>query len=63
MAYRGVFAMVHNGYVICGGYNSNVHSMHAVTPGKITRALPLKPSVPPSMIGINDDWSRLPSSS
>lgn len=28
--YRGVFAIVHNGYVICGGYNSKVHSIHAV---------------------------------
>ena len=29
-----------------------VHSKHGVTPGKITLACPLKPSVPPSTIGL-----------
>jgi hypothetical protein len=31
-------------------------------PGRMTLALPLKPSVPPSMIGMMEDWTRDPSS-
>lgn len=48
----GVLAIVHKGNVFCGGYKSRVHSMHALIPGKITLALPLNPSVPPSTNGI-----------
>lgn len=36
--------------------------MQAVMPGKMTLALPLKPSVPPSIRGMMDDGSKTPSS-
>ena len=36
--------------------------MQAVKPGKMTLALPLKPSVPPSMMGMTEDWIKSPSS-
>lgn len=58
--YLGVLAIVQRGYVFCGGYKSKVHSMQASIPGRITLALPLKPSVPPSTKGITLLWSRLP---
>jgi len=41
---RGVWAIVHNGYVVLGGNNSNVHSKHAVTNGIITLDCPFNPS-------------------
>ena len=40
----GVFAIVHNGKLICGGNKFSVHSIQADRPGKITLALPLKPN-------------------
>lgn len=52
IVYLGVLAIVHSGNVICGGYKSKVHSMQALMPGRMTLALPLKPSVPPSTKGI-----------
>lgn len=55
---RGVFAIVQSGKLTCGGKRFNVHSMHAVIPGKITRQLPLKPSVPPSISGITVERSN-----
>lgn len=36
----------------CGGNKSNVHSIQPVNPCIITRALPLNPSVPPSISGM-----------
>lgn len=48
----GVLAIVHSGYVICGGYKSKVQSIQALTPGKITLAWPLNPSVPKKNIQI-----------
>lgn len=45
-----------------GGYSSRVQSMQAVMPGRMTLALPLKPSVPPSIRGIIDPGSKTPSS-
>ena len=41
---RGVFAMVHNGKLTCGGNRLSVHSMQAVSPGMMTLTLPLKPA-------------------
>lgn len=50
-AFLGVSARVHKGNFTWGGNSQIVHSKHGVTPGKITLAWPLKPSVPPSTIG------------
>ena len=55
--------MVHMGNVTRGGKRSSVHSKHAVSRGRITRAWPLKPSVPPSMMGITVVMSTSPCSS
>jgi len=59
---RGVCAMVHMGKVTRGGNRSSVHSKHALMRGMITRAWPLKPSVPPSMMGMMVRGSISPSS-
>mmetsp|Transcript_14221 Transcript_14221/g.59902 ORF Transcript_14221/g.59902 Transcript_14221/m.59902 type:complete len:213 (+) Transcript_14221:420-1058(+) len=60
-AHRGVSAKVHSGNATCGGKSHDVHSKHGVTPGNNTRAWPLNPSVPPSIIGLIDAGSTLPS--
>lgn len=52
--------MVQSGKVFCGGYKSKVHSIQALMPGRMTLALPLNPSVPPSTRGITLLWSKLP---
>lgn len=62
-AYLGVSANVHKGNLVCGGNSHSVHSKHGVTPGSMTRAWPLNPSVPPSIKGLIVDISGLPSSS
>lgn len=51
-AVLGVSARVHNGNLTWGGKSQMVHSKQGVTPGRITLAWPLKPSVPPSTIGL-----------
>ncbi len=40
-----------------------MQSTHAVSPGRMTLAFPLNPSVPPSTMGMTEVWSRSPSSS
>ena len=60
-AYLGVSARVHSGNLTCGGKSHNVHSKHGVKPGMMTRACPLKPSVPPSTKGLIVAMSGLPS--
>lgn len=62
-AHLGVSASVHRGNFVCGGNSHSVHSKHGVTPGRMTRAWPLKPSVPPSTRGLIVDISGSPSSS
>lgn len=62
-AHRGVSASVHSGNLVCGGNSHSVHSKHGVTPGRMTRAWPLKPSVPPSTIGLMVSILGDPSSS
>ena len=51
-AVLGVSARVHKGYFTCGGKSHMVHSKQGVNPGRITLAWPLKPSVPPSTMGL-----------
>jgi len=51
-AVLGVSARVHKGNFTWGGKSHMVHSKHGVIPGIITLAWPLKPSVPPSTIGL-----------
>ena len=51
-AFLGVSANVHRGKFCCGGKSHIVHSKQGVTPGKMTLAWPLNPSVPPSTIGL-----------
>lgn len=46
-----------------GGNSQSVHSKHGVTPGRMTLAWPLKPSVPPSTMGLMVSWFTWPSSS
>lgn len=48
----GVSARVHSGNLTCGGKSQMLHSKQGVIPGRITLAWPLKPSVPPSTIGL-----------
>ena len=62
-AVLGVSAKVHKGNFTWGGKSQMVHSKHGVTPGKITLAWPLKPSVPPSTIGLIVSSSGLSSES
>ena len=52
-----------SGNLVCGGNSQSVHSKQGVTPGRITRACPLRPSVPPSTMGLMVDMSGFPSSS
>lgn len=59
---RGVSAMVHSGNSRCGGKASSEHSKQLVRRGRITRAWPLNPSVPPSMNGMIVVQSSLPES-
>jgi hypothetical protein len=61
--YLGVSASVHSGNLVCGGKSHSVHSKQGVWPGMMTRAWPLKPSVPPSISGTHVLRSGLPSSS
>lgn len=51
-AYLGVSASVQSGNFVCGGNSHSVHSKQGVKPGRITRACPRKPSVPPSTKGL-----------
>jgi len=60
---RGVSARVHSGNLVCGGNSQSVHSKQGVKPGMMTLACPLKPSVPPSIIGFTVIWSASPSAS
>ena len=62
-AVLGVSARVHKGNFTWGGKSQMVHSKHGVTPGMITLAWPLKPSVPPSTIGLIVSSSGLSSES
>lgn len=62
-AHLGVSASVHSGNLTCGGKSHRVHSKHGVKPGMMTRACPLKPSVPPSTNGLIVARSGLPSES
>ena len=59
----GVSASVQSGNLTCGGKSHRVHSKHGVKPGIMTRACPLKPSVPPSTNGLIVARSGLPSES
>lgn len=59
----GVSARVHRGKVTCGGNSHNVQWKQGVTPGIMTLACPLKPSVPPSTMGLIVAKSGEPSSS
>ena len=59
----GVSASVQSGNLVCGGNSQSVQSKQGVTPGRITRAWPLKPSVPPSTTGFTVARSGLPSAS
>ena len=59
----GVSARVQRGNLVCGGKSQSVHSKQGVTPGSITRAWPLNPSVPPSIRGFIVAWSGCPASS
>ncbi|CAI5938027.1 unnamed protein product [Closterium sp. NIES-65] len=58
---RGVSASVQRGDLVWGGKSQSVQWKHGVTPGMITLACPLKPSVPPSTIGRIEVKSNLPS--
>lgn len=51
------------GQVTWGGKSQRVHSKHGVTPGRSTRAWPLSPSLPPSMMGLMDVGTAWPCSS
>jgi len=62
-AVLGVSASVHNGNFTCGGKSQMLHSKHGVVPGIITLAWPLKPSVPPSTIGLMVSGTGLSSGS
>lgn len=53
----------HMGKARCGGKASREHSKQLVILGRISRACPFQPSVPPSTMGISERGSRLPSSS
>ena len=62
-AERGVSASVHSGNLVCGGKSQSVQWKHGVMPGSSTRECPLKPSVPPSTMGLMVEGSTLPSAS
>ena len=55
---RGTLAMVQMATAVGGGKVCMAHSKHEVTLGRITRTLPRKPSVPPSMKGMTASKSR-----
>lgn len=59
----GVSARVQSGNFVWGGNSHRVHSKQGVTPGRMTLAWPLRPSVPPSTMGLMVDRSGWPSSS
>ena len=59
----GVSARVQSGNLVCGGNSHSVQSKQGVMPGRMTRAWPLKPSVPPSITGLIVELSGFPSSS
>lgn len=61
LQHLGVSASVQRGNFTCGGKSHRVHSKQGVKPGMITRACPLKPSVPPSTNGLMVERSGLPS--
>lgn len=61
--YLGVSAIVQRGNFTWGGNSHKVHSKQGVIPGKITLEFPLKPSVPPSIMGFIVVGSTFPSSS
>jgi len=63
LTHLGVSASVHRGNLVWGGNSHNVHSKQGVKPGRMTRAWPLKPSVPPSTMGLMVSSLGLPSSS
>jgi len=61
--HRGVSASVQSGNLVCGGKSQSVQSKQGEMPGRMTRAWPLKPSVPPSTSGLTVARSGLPSAS
>ena len=61
--YLGVSARVQRGNLVCGGNSQSVQSKQGVSPGMITRACPLRPSVPPSTMTLKLEGSGLPLSS
>ena len=58
----GVSARVQRGNLVCGGNSQSVQSKQGVSPGMMTRACPLSPSVPPSTMTLKLAGSGLPSS-
>lgn len=62
-AVLGVSARVHKGNLTWGGKSHMLHSKQGVIPGIMTLAWPLKPSVPPSTIGLTVSWTGLSSES